>query len=467
MNVFTRVLKALQNKPYAGIDEQVELTKRYLLEKEKEKIQDKPIALWRDDFVGSRNPALHKPVKPSVSFKTLRSLRELVPIIEIAIMTLRKEVTQSPWEIVPVAKGEPFKEEHIKHVETLFKFVNPQRENFRILLDKLLDDLLMYDGAALEKLRTFGGELVGFDVIDASTIRPVLNAYGEYPENAAYVQIIQDKIVTEFPKEDIVYIMQNPQNAIDRFGYGKSPIEKILYTVQGMLNADTHNLQTFTEDNVPAGMLYLGKMTPDQAKAYREFWNDTVQGKYPQLKFTYSSTDTKPEFTSFKSTNRDMQFQEYVDWLSRLILAEYGLTPMDANITHDVNRATAAEESKITDARGVASLKNLIEEVFNREIIWGELQYEDIKFRFIPHKQGDKLSQAKIDEIYVKNDIMLADEIRIRDGLAPLAEAEAEINDLYGLSPEGNEPPTPSSDEDINSEDSIEDLEEKTMRNYP
>jgi hypothetical protein len=41
------------------------------------------------------------------------------------------------------------------------------------------------------------------------------------------------------------------------------------------------------------------------------------------------------KYTAFKQNNKDMQYAEYLDWLSRIKLAAFGLTPIDANIAED------------------------------------------------------------------------------------------------------------------------------------
>jgi hypothetical protein len=64
-----------------------------------------------------------------------------------------------------------------------------------------------------------------------------------------------------------------------------------------------------------------------------------------------------------------MQYSEYIDWLTRIKLAAYGLTGIDANILHDVNRANGQMQVQISNSRGVASYKQLIEEYFTSKIV--------------------------------------------------------------------------------------------------
>lgn len=127
----------------------------------------------------------------------------------------------------------------------------------RILLDRVLEDLLVLDAGAIEKVHSLdGAKIMGLNSVDGATIRPVYNEYGELG-NVAYKQFMNGKVVAEFSQEELVYIMSNPQNDVTMFGYGVSPIESVLMQVQASLEADMYNIKHFSKDNIPPGMLNL------------------------------------------------------------------------------------------------------------------------------------------------------------------------------------------------------------------
>ena len=256
------------------------------------------------------------------------------------------------------------KDEFIKFIESDI----PDKKFFRI------DEVAEYFGVKSQTVRLW----VKWNKIECeklgASIRPVYNAHGELDASRAYVQVDREKVVAEFALDEIMYIMQNPQNDMKNFGYGLSPIESILLSVQASLQADLFNANTFAKDNIPPGILDLGDMSNEEAKAFIAEWNATVINDVQKLKFVWGGNNGKNlaggrRYIPFQQNNKDMQFIEYIDWLSRLKLATYGLTTLDANLTQDVNRATSVSQSKITEARGVMSVKRLLEEYFNREII--------------------------------------------------------------------------------------------------
>jgi len=91
-------------------------------------------------------------------------------------------------------------------------------------------------------------------------------------------------------------------------------------------------------------------MTQDQAEDFIATWNATVVGNNQSMKFVYGSNQDK-KFIPFNSTNKDMQYAEYIEWLTRIKLATFGLSGIDANLMQDVNRATAKVQHAISNSR--------------------------------------------------------------------------------------------------------------------
>lgn len=368
--------------------------------------------------------------KPSrVTFDQLRLIAASDTVVRICINTIKKAVSQAEWNIVPRRQNiDDYNNEHIKKATAFFELVNTQGENLRTLLDMVVDDVLTIDAGVIEKVFNGDGELSELNAVDGATIRPVVNKYGEL---GGYVQVINSKPVARFAPNEIIYIMQNPQNDVKTFGYGKSPIEEILLTVQASLNADIYNAQIFSKDNIPPGLLDLGNMSNDEAQNFVALWNATVVSSTQKLKFIWGSDNPK-KFVSFNQTNKDMQYMKYVDWLSRLKLATYGLTSQDANITQDVNRATAQVQAVLTQARGVSNMFALIEEYINREIMIPQ-GFEDVVFKFSRETDiQSKKTQAEIDKIYIEAGVVAPSEVAKREGIDSFSEDEDEDEGFDG-----------------------------------
>jgi len=355
--------------------------------------------------------------KPSrVTFAMLRQISKVDALTRICITAIKKSVSQSKWRIVPEEGVEltPELKKRIDIFTTLFRTQNDNNENMRLLLDRTLEDLLALDAAVIEKVYDPEGNLVGLNSVDGATIRPVYNIYGNLGD-PAYKQYINNDVVANFQKDELLYIMQNPQNDVYNFGYGLSPIESILLMVQASLQADLHNAKAFSEDNIPPGILDLGDISETEVSKFKAVWDATVLKNTHKLKMVGSPEGIK--YIPFQNNNKDMQYVEYTDWLSRMKLAAFGLSSIDANILQDVNRSTAESQEAISNSRGVRSIKCLFEEFFTREILnSGEESY--LKFIFEEAVSlEDKKKQAEIDKINIESGVITPDEIRDREGL--------------------------------------------------
>lgn len=397
------------------------IVKNNIVEKSNDNLGIKSMPMSLLGFLNNNNKSVKDGIsKPTnVSFDQLRLIARYDAVIRICINAIKKEVSQSNWAIVP----KPMKKVSQKLIDEItdrFLFVNTQGENFRMLLDRMLEDLLTIDAGVIEVVRNAKGIITDLNSIDGATLKPCLNSRGEHDPDRAYVQVIDNKVVAEFKEEDIIYIMANPQSDIRYYGFGFSNIESILLAVQASLNADMYNSRAFSDDNIPPGILDLGDVTQEEAERFQMLWDATVIGNTRKLKMVWGSGKGK-KYQPFQSNNKDMQFVEYIDWLSRLKLAVYGLTPLDANITQDINKSVAAAQRSISQSRGVRNIKKLLEEYFYRNLLI-PMGGKDLEFKFeVNATMEEKKIQAEIDKIYLDSGVITPQEVAKREGFDYLA----------------------------------------------
>lgn len=418
-----------------------------------EKAQQKRMKALALDSVNQRiitnkKDWLKKP--SSISFPVLRRVAATDAIIRICINVIKKTVSQSKWQIQVKSR---FKKEknaektyaaEIEEAYELFENMNENDENMRMLLDRIIEDLLTLDAWAIEIIRSKDGKkIMGLNSVDSSTIRPVVNDYWNAPWQTAYKQFVWDKEVASFSRDELIYLMANPQNSLAGYGYGLSPIESIMMQVQASMEAEMYNMKTFSSNNVPAGLLDLGDVSEEEAEWVMATWNATVVWNTEAMKFMWGSGADR-KYTPFQKSNKDMQFSQYIEWLSRIKLATYWLTAQDANIDVDLNRSTAEVHASMSNARWVKSMKRLIEEYFTRGIIrkmWDEEWFKKIEFAFIDvDTLADKLIQAEIDELNVVNWVYAPKFIQERDWypvekITPPAQVIAESNANQNITP--------------------------------
>ena len=377
--------------------------------------------------LGNGKLGVQKPT--NITFEQLREIAKYDSVIRICTNKIKKCVSQSKWDIVP-RKGFTKNLKNMDRAQALFMTINQNGESFRSLLDQVLEDILVLDAGCIEKVYNAKGEIVELYGVDGATIRPKFDASGAQNPESAFVQVINGKNVAEFGKADMMYIMANPKTDVYHYGYGESGIESILLQVNAALQADMYNARAFASDNVPPGLLDIGDRTDEEAAQFAELYNATVIGNTQQIKMIWGSEGSATKFIPFNKSNKDMQYIEYIDQLTRTKLAVYGLSPLDANLTQDVNRSTAEALAELSNSEGVLNNKRLIEEYMNRDILMAmgindcELQLE----RSV--SLSDKKKQADIDKIYIETGVQAANQIAEREGFVVDSETETPEEDV-------------------------------------
>ena len=144
-------------------------------------------------------------------------------------------------------------------------------QSFGSWLRELLEDLLVIDAPAIEIRRNRGNDIIGLDVIDGSTIKPLLDYNGRTPRPPApaFEQVIhgrpwalvQDGQRTseenaddpiQFTDSELIYL---PRNRRAHKAYGFSPVEQIFVTINTGLRRQISQLNEFTDGNMPPGMI--------------------------------------------------------------------------------------------------------------------------------------------------------------------------------------------------------------------
>lgn len=388
-------------------------------------------------------------VKPGrISFDVLRRASQAVHIARICINTLKEKITKTPWVIQPIDQIEREKQmkgssqdERIKDLTDFFKNPNTNSETFRTLLDKILEDLLVLDAVAIEKTRFPDGKLAELHYVDATTIRPVYDEHGnqDVPLPLAtvngtevlpvsYLQIFDNsqyggpesgEIVAAWDKEDMMYFNMHPQGAMESFGYGLSPLEAVLSVVSNILNADMYNGSYFQEGAFPPIIIQLvGQMDQRELETAKEYLYSELQGNFHRPAIMAGKAPA--EILNLKAgTNRDMEFMEYIKFMSRLLAAAYGLSAQDINITEDLNRATSEVQKSLSEAKGYGSILHLLKEVFNQQIVWGDFGYDDLEFEWVEEDTTDPEVRSQIHDMNLKNGSMTLNEVRQKMGEVP------------------------------------------------
>ena len=277
-----------------------------------------------------------------------------------------------------------------------------RRDGFGAWVRKVVNDSLVLDAVAVELRGDRRGGLYDWWAIDAGSIRLTVPTYqaqqgiknvggygitgqgyggvsAEAKEAIRYAQLIQGTVHAEFSAQDMAYWIRNPRTDLDANGYGYSELEVLVEVVTGFLNALLYNGRYFTHSSIPEGVLsVVGNYTQENLDDFRRHWNAMVSGvtnawRVPIL----ASKDGKGiNWTSMKSSNRDMMFHEWMDFLLTIACAVYQIDREElgfgakgageaGGLADGNNNGTLAHSM----SKGLWPLMTLIESGINEDIL--------------------------------------------------------------------------------------------------
>src|SRR6266403_3372598 len=239
--------------------------------------QPERVRLW--DFPVGYNTIYTPRSYEAIGFDELRALAESHDITRLAIETRKDQVEKHDWIIKPRDDRRPAADARPR-IERLTEFWrNPDGEQpFATWLREALEDVLVLDAPAFEIRRNRGGDIIGLDVVDGSTIKVLLDDTGRRPQPSApaYEQIIHGRPWRLLTSDELMYLPRNPR---PHKAYGFSPVEQIVTTVNIALRRQAMQLQHFTEGNVPPGLLNAPDgWSPEQIRQFQEWFDSILAG---------------------------------------------------------------------------------------------------------------------------------------------------------------------------------------------
>jgi hypothetical protein len=334
-----------------------------------------------------------------------------------------------------------------------------RRDSFETFLRKIARDSLTFDQVNFEIVPRKNDIPHQFMAVDAATIRllpdqrDMVSTFGGLPnakENAGtslivrpynetenvkptkvpmYVQIINSTPRATFNEWEMAFGVRNPRTDILSNGYGFSEIEMLLTTITAHLNADTYNRRFFSQGSAQKGILaFEGNVPPDQLEAFRRQYHQQVSGVQNAWKTPIIATgkDTKMNWQSMHSTNREMEWGKYIEYLVKTICGVYQIDPIE--IGFDISKNSSGqggdsslggqgqqvERLKWSKDRGLDPLLRFIANLINDYIVFRinpEFEFEFVGLNTNSEKEQVDLDKAKVetfetlDELRAEHDL--------------------------------------------------------------
>lgn len=346
-----------------------------------------------------------------VTFSQMRTLSETCDVLRLVIETRKDQIAKMQWTIKP-KDPKATMDARCKAVQDLLQ--SPDREHdWSTWLRMLLEDLFVIDAPAVYVRPTVGGQVYSFDPVDGATIKRVIDQAGRTPAapQVAYQQILKGLPAVDYSTDELIYMPRNPRT---HKVYGYSPVEQIVFTVNVALRRSLHQLQYYTEGNVPEALIGVPETwNPDQIAQFQKYWDSLLEGNQAAK----SHVKFVPGGLKFQETKSGVTKDEFDEWLARIVC--YAFSVPSTPFTKQVNRATAETAQEAALEEGLTPIMQWIQNLAN-VMIGKFFGYPDLGFFWETEDALQPEIQAKITDTKLKNATMTINEARALDGLDPV-----------------------------------------------
>ena len=366
-----------------------------------------------------------------IGFAELKALSN-DDITRLCIETRKDQIEKLGWTIKPRDEDGPKKSGTDKRIQQLTEFwqypdgITP----FATWLRQLMDQVLVIDAPAIEPRRNRGGDVIGLDIIDGSTIKVLIDDTGRRPRPPApaFEQIIhgrpwvlledgtranteEGEIVDQFTDQELIYF---PRNQRADHLYGFSPVEQIVLTINTSIRRGVMQLQHFTQGNVPPGLVNAPTgWTPEQIAQFQDWFDGKLAGNTGErTKLLWG-----PEGAKYQSLKEAPLKDDFDEWRARVICFAFSLPP--TAFTKQVNRNTAESAQEAALEEGLAPLMGWVKRLVDG-IIQRRMGHPDLEFSWSDIAPVDPKDQADMLVELVGAGLETLNEARDLLGLDPI-----------------------------------------------
>ena len=415
-----------------------------------------------------------------VPFKTLRAAADQIDILRRCIEVRKAKLTGLNWDITlsqaateriiaesggdhlrAMAKAREQFAPEIARLRKFWETPDPSNGlNFTDWLSMAIEEVDVLDALAIWPQSTVGGEIRGLQILDGSTIKPLLDDRGMRPDPAmgpAFQQILYgfprsefnatidaEAADGEFTSDDLAYLVRNRRaNSV----YGYSPTERALPMADIYLRRQQWIRSEFTDGTMPKSWLEMpesAQLTPEQIRQYENIYNDDLAGQTEQRnRLRILVPGGKMNFEAGYSEKFSDRLDDY---LITSITGHFGVLPTELGYSqkgglggsgHQQGESESAEQIGITP-----TAKWFSAQLSALSYRWLGMPRE-LEFRLAPADINDNESGAKRDDIKRRGAGITVNESRAEKGLPLLDTPEADMpflvagNSVLFFSPDG------------------------------
>lgn len=302
-------------------------------------------------------------------------------------------------------------------------YVDPSRDDLVKYAVKLLRDELTLDQIATEIQYNKKGEPVAFFAVDAATIERVIPEK-ENETEFRYLQIVDGMPAAGYTMDNMIFDFENPRTDIYHSMYGYSLVEQAVDLITSEINTFVYNAGNFTENKLPKGMLLLSSdANADVIDEMEDYIAEIMSGgplnqwRIPII--PSGDKDAKLEWKAI-NTNREMEFQAWLDYLSSGVMALFGCSADELGIQSQKSQAMfengGADRMAAAKSSLLGDLLVFFESYLNK--IVSKIN-SDYVLEFVGYEKDNPSTVADLDEKEVRTWKSI-NEKRAEKGLDPI-----------------------------------------------
>ena len=414
-----------------------------------------------------------------VPFSTLRDAADSIDILRRCIEVTKSKMNGLQFDIVLGADASEkiaaesggdhvramakAREKYTDEINRMREFwENPDKANgytWQDWINIAIEDILVIDALAVYPQPTVGGDLYGFQILDGSTIKPLIDDRGmrPMPPNAAFQQILygfprsefaateeDPKADGEFTSDQLAYMVRNRRSTTV---YGFSPVERALPLADIYLRRQQWIRAEYTDGVMPELMFTTDEdwgTNPDLLLAYERILNDDLAGQTEHRK---RARLLPKGLTPIVNEGYGEKFKDTLDdYLVTSICGHFGVQPAEIGFSpkNGLGGAGYAEgQAENGEALGIGPLANWIsKQLTNLSYTYLGMPRE-LEFKLLTSERRDTEENARKNEIEVRSGGKSINERRSELGLPLLDTPQADMPILatggavYLFSPDG------------------------------
>lgn len=314
-----------------------------------------------------------------VSDDLLRTLYLRTAKIRECVDGIAREIASRDMFLFPIFEDAPA--EFWKALKlfsiSFFGRVNRKHDTMRMIVEKIVRDLLVHGRAFVEKVKDRTGKVVELYVRDPASFIVQRDEHGIVLK---FIQNVSGKKV-EFEPDDIIYFTFNACSYDD---YGLPIIEGILDEVATLIISNRTIANHIFDDTIPPGILVLGEIGEEAYERLKSlFTNPAERNKLKVIR------NISPNSVSWIRLDRSLSSDQKLDYLlerlDKIILKAFQI-PLEESMT---SRGGAELTEKLSQSKLIEPLVKLIEDKFTHDLFIMDFKLP-VKFKILKNILGSQ-----------------------------------------------------------------------------